>query len=195
MNMLDLKPNLKQKRLSPELRREQLLAYAMMCYADLGVMRAGHGDVAKRANVSTATVFNYFPTRSALTQAVFQEVYNVFDKMFDAFPIQPQHIGSVGFLSAAYEFLVLENPEAAKVVLNWSASFNEEVRPAYLKFQSWLLSGIHSRLDPPRENMSDARIIMASAYGYTRMKLDGAEQEVLDRFTARVLSALSEDLN
>ena len=119
--MLELNPNLKQKRLPSELRREQLLAYAMMCYADLGVMRAGHGDVAKRANLSTATVFNYFPTRSALTQAVFQEVYNVFDKM------------------------------------------------------------------------SDARIIMASAYGYTRMKLDGAEQEVLDRFTARVLSALSDD--
>lgn len=144
-----LNPKSKQKRLSPEQRREQLLACAMMSYAELGVMRAGHGDVAKCADVSTATVFNYFPTRQALTQAVFQEVYNVFDKMFDAFPIRPEHTGSVGFLSAAYEFLVHEHPDVAKVILNWSASFNDEVRPAFLKFQSWVLAGIHTRLDPP----------------------------------------------
>ena len=191
----NLETKIRQKRLSPEQRREQLLACAIMSYADLGVMRAGHGDVAKCAGVSTATVFNYFPTREALTQAVFQEVYNVFDRMFDAFPIRPEHTGSLGFLSAAYEFLVAEHPDVAKVVLNWSASFSDEVRPAFLKFQSWVLSGIHTRLEPPRENMSDARIIMASAYQYARMKLDGTDQAVLDRFTARVMSALSLDEN
>ena len=188
-----MNPKSKQKRLSPEQRREQLLACAIMSYADLGVMRAGHGDVAKCAGVSTATVFNYFPTREALTQAVFQEVYNVFDNMFDAFPVRPEHTGSVGFLSAAYEFLVAQHPDVAKVVLNWSASFNEEVRPAFLKFQSWVLAGIHTRLKPPREDMADARIIMASAYQYSRMKLDGTDQEILDGYTARIMSVLSLD--
>ncbi len=191
----ELKAKLRQKRLSPEDRREQLLACAMMCYADLGVMRAGHGDVAKRANVSTATVFNYFPTRQALTQAVFQEVYNVFDKMFDIFPIRPKYRGSVGFMSAAFEFLVSEHPDVAKVILNWSATFSDEVRPAFLKFQSWVLSGIHTRLDPPRENMSDARIIMASAFQYSRMKLDDMDQEILDRFVERLLTFFEESEN
>ena len=50
-------------------------------------------------------------------------------------------------------------------------------------------------MTPPRENMSDARIIMASAFEYARMKLDGTDQEVLNRFTARVMSVLSKDEN
>jgi len=70
------------KRLTPEARRKQLMDAAIACYGEMGVERAGHGDIAKRVGVSTATVFNYFGTRESLTEAVFENVYDVFRDMF-----------------------------------------------------------------------------------------------------------------
>ena len=59
----------KCKRLSPEERRVQLPETAMDVFAKMGIERAGHGDIAKRADVSTPTVFNYFPTRALLVES------------------------------------------------------------------------------------------------------------------------------
>ena len=67
-------PSQNRSRMSPQERQSQLLTVAITVYARMGVERAGHGDVAKLAGVSTATVFNYFPTREALTTAVLRAV-------------------------------------------------------------------------------------------------------------------------
>jgi len=75
-----------RKRLAPEARREQLIAAAIACYGELGVERAGHGDIAKKTGVSTATVFNYLGSRESLTESVFETVYDVFRNMFDTLP-------------------------------------------------------------------------------------------------------------
>ena len=61
-------------RLDPAQRRAQLLACAITAFAEVGISRAGHAEVARRAGVSVPTVFVYFPTREALVDAVLGEV-------------------------------------------------------------------------------------------------------------------------
>ena len=70
-------------RLSPEKRKEQLLNFALDVFARRGIGRAGHADIADMANVSVATVFNYFPTREALVEEVLTQVEQNFKAMMD----------------------------------------------------------------------------------------------------------------
>lgn len=181
-----------RKRLSPEERREQLINAAIACYSELGVERAGHGDVAKLAGVSTATVFNYFGTREILTETVFAAVYDVFTNMFSTMPepgqTPQQHIQN---LAISYNFLVDQHPDILKVVLNWSASFGAGVRPQYLEFQEWVLNGIQTRLHQANQDRSDARVVLAAAYSYASMKLDNTPDEVMARFVARIIKAIA----
>jgi len=180
------------RRLTPDARRKQLMAAAVSCYGEMGVERAGHGDIAKRAGVSTATVFNYFGTRESLTEAVFENVYDVFRDMFADLPdpdASPQE--RIQLMANRYVLLVETYPDIVKVGLNWSSSFGKSVRPQYLEFQQWALHGIQSYLPEETPDLSDARIILATAYNYARMKLDNTPDEVLERFVARVLNAMS----
>jgi len=179
-----------KKRLSPEERRAQLLKMAMKAYANLGVERAGHGDVAKLAGVSTATVFNYFPTRTALTNAVLDHVesrvYLVFKELPDDEFTPAEHIV---VLAETYKKLVAENDDTMKVFLNWAVSFGPDVRPHYLSFQDNVLSFIQSRLTDAEDDRSDARLILAAALSYAAMNLDHTSDEVLQRFIDRVQKA------
>lgn len=180
-----------RKRLSPEARRDQLIDAAVACYGEMGVERAGHGDVAKRAGVSTATVFNYFGTREILTRTVISEVYDAFKNMFRtsvASNATPQeHIQN---MAVKYDFLVEQRPDVIKVLLNWSSSYGGGVRPQYLEFQAWLLSGIQVHLHDSNSDPSDARIILATAYSYALMKLDNTSDDVLDSFVKRIVKAI-----
>lgn len=171
------------RRLSQEARREQLLTAAIACYAELGVERAGHGDIAKRVGVSTATVFNYFETREVLTQAVFKHVYLVFDEMFDALPEPSLSTkDQIKNLSASYDFLVEKHPDILKLVLNWSSSFGQSVRPQYLEFQEWVIAKLQQRVQKLDLDASLARTVLATAYTYSQMKNDGTPDHLLEDY-------------
>lgn len=179
------------KRLTPDARRKQLMDAAIACYGEMGVERAGHGDIAKRVGVSTATVFNYFGKREKLTEAVFESVYDTFTNMFADLPdtnATPQE--RILHMASGFVTLVQTYPDVMKVTLNWSSSFGDSVRPQYLDFQQWLLHGIQDRLPEGQPDFSDARIILATAYSYARMKLDNTPEEVLERFVHRIVMML-----
>lgn len=181
-------------RLSPEARQAQLLGAAIACYARMGVERAGHGDVAKHAGVSTATVFNYFPTRDVLTDAVLDAVRNTMHDVFaqDRKTHDDIH-GRERLLSLAIKFsaVIDDFPNIIRVMLNWSVSFGDERRPDYLDFQEDLLNEIHEALTgQPRDGhageRAEARIIYGAATSYAMMKLDNTAPETLAKFIARV---------
>lgn len=183
-------------RLSPEARQEQLLGSAVACYARMGVERAGHGDVAKHAGVSTATVFNYFATREALTDAVLGRVKQVVDDVFDAddadAKTNPVH-GRPKLLSLAMRFgaVIDDYPNVVRVLLNWSVSFGDERRPDYLAFQDDVLNQIHAAMSTkPRDGhageRAEARIIYGAATSFAMMKLDNSAPETLAKFISRV---------
>ena len=66
--------NTKRSRLTPDARAAQLLETALILFAQRGLGRVGHGDIAKAAHVSTGTVFNYFSTIDDLNEAVMDVV-------------------------------------------------------------------------------------------------------------------------
>lgn len=183
----------KRKRLSPEDRREQLLEAAVAAYATQGVERAGHGDVAKLTNASTATVFNYFPTREALTDAVLKHAS---ERLFLAIDIphsETQRKSSVvlGELLAGLDQFIEREPNAIKVLLNWSVSFGASVRPQYIAHLDRVLTFLHFAVGKDIKGhhgeRAEARLIYAAAISYATMKLDKSPDAVINEFVKRVI--------
>lgn len=181
-----------RRRLSRSERREQLLACALRAYASLGVERAGHGDVAKLAGVSTATVFNYFSTREILTQAVLDFIRQRFLSLFDDFPhSELTAAAQVKKLATQYKTFTDSQTIVIKVMLNWSVSFGPDVRPQFLIFQDELLDGLSEQISGQTKDRSDARLISAAAYMFAQMKLDNTDEDTIGRFVDRVADALA----
>ncbi|WP_087016542.1 TetR/AcrR family transcriptional regulator [Thaumasiovibrio subtropicus] len=121
-------------RLSPEKRKQQLLDYALEVFARRGIGRAGHADIADMANVSVATVFNYFPTREELVEQVLAQVEQKFDDILtQCLSLADQSLrGSMECLTHRLVDAVLEEKEWLKVWFEWSTSVRDEVWPRYI---------------------------------------------------------------
>lgn len=183
----------KRERLSPEGRRQQLLEAGVTAYAQQGVERAGHGNIAKLTSASTATVFNYFPTREALTDAVLNYVG---EKLFSAITqnitlSEQDSAETLSNLILGLDRLIEENPDVNKVILNWSVSFGPSVRPQYLKFQDDVLTLLHQTLGGQTTGRAgeraEARLIYAAAISYTTMKLDKSPEAVINAYVKGVM--------
>ena len=180
-----------RKRLSPEARRHQLVETAIETFADIGIERTGHGDIAKRAGVSTATVFNYFPSREALTQDVLNEIESHVIEMFKTLPETGAGAKEqILAMSVAYEKMIEDRPATLKAYLSWSVSFNPDLRPQYLATRRHILDLMKSIMPPPLNNETDALIIYNAANMMAIMKFDKAPQEVMNKFTLRLIEAL-----
>jgi len=178
-----------RQRLSPEARREQLINTAMQVFASEGLERAGHGDIAKLAGVSTATVFNYFPTRDDLVDAVLQHIREQVRAMFKL-----MGDGAMGITTmvAGFDYLISTQPDLVKTFLRWSVAFGDTNRQAFLDFQDELLTAITERLKGPQKDRSNARLIIGAADMYALMKLDNTPEDVIERFVERLVSVLGE---
>lgn len=180
-----------RNRLTPEARRHQLVETAIATFADMGIERTGHGDIAKRAGVSTATVFNYFPTREELTQDVLSEIEAYVVEMFKNLP----ETGSAAkdrvlSMSVAYEKMIEERPATLKAYLSWSVSFNPDLRPQYLATRSHILELIKTSMPAPLDNETDALIIYNAANMMAVMKFDKTPRDVMVKFILRLIDAL-----
>ncbi|MGF1758427.1 TetR/AcrR family transcriptional regulator [Photobacterium sagamiensis] len=121
-------------RLSPEKRKQQLLDFALDVFARRGIGRAGHADIAEMANVSVATVFNYFPTREALVEQVLVQVENRFSQLL-AQCLEDQDKSLHARLTGITHNLidaVIEQQDWLKVWFEWSTSVREEIWPQYI---------------------------------------------------------------
>jgi TetR/AcrR family transcriptional regulator, hemagglutinin/protease regulatory protein len=124
-------------KLPVEERRAQLLRCALRAFAREGIGSAGHADIAAEAHVSVPTVFDYFPTRAALIEAVVDEV----ERFFSA-----RSAGAVASVASVPEQLAAvlrdfaescdTHPEYARVWVNWGTSFQKKIWPYYQRFMS-----------------------------------------------------------
>jgi TetR/AcrR family hemagglutinin/protease transcriptional regulator len=105
-----------------------------------GLGRTAHADVAKLADVSSATVFSYFRTRSLLVQEVLDNVARYYEDMADRFH-QPTRPAPRALLEHAVAFAtsVESDPDHARVVLEWSTAIRDESWPRFLQFQEGIL--------------------------------------------------------
>tara|TARA_R100001369_G_C3275465_1_gene160907 strand:+ start:325 stop:891 length:567 start_codon:yes stop_codon:yes gene_type:complete len=180
-----------RNRLSPEARRHQLVETAIETFADMGIERTGHGDIAKRAGVSTATVFNYFPTREALTQDVLNEIEAHVIEMFKTLPDTGGGAKEqILLMSVAYEKMIEDRPATLKAYLSWSVSFNPDLRPQYLATRGHILDLMKSIMPAPLNNETDALIVYNAANMMAIMKFDKTPREVMAKFTLRLIDAL-----
>jgi TetR/AcrR family hemagglutinin/protease transcriptional regulator len=124
------------KRLPPDDRRQQLLECAVGVFAQRGLGRAAHADVARAAGVSVPTVFAYFRTRGVLVRAVLDEVARYFNEMADRFH-HGETPGTRTLLNHAIAFAtsVDSDPDYARVLLEWSTATREDEWPLFLRFQ------------------------------------------------------------
>ena len=180
-------PPVTRSRLDPTERRAQLLQHAISAFAEAGIERAAHADVAARAQVSTPTVFKYFPTRDALVDAVLSEVEQAFESLPSYIPdgetFTPADL--VKFMSFILSATCSERPDLMKVSLAWSVAFSP-VRARYLSFENRVQDIISSVLDPETSDKSDALIVFATAKLYIRMHFDTTTRDVRDDFVDRM---------
>ena len=69
-----MEPTAPRRRLDPATRRSQILDAAVSYFAEMG-FGGPTRDLARRAGVTQALLYRYFPSKAALAEAVFERVY------------------------------------------------------------------------------------------------------------------------
>ncbi|QMV13337.1 LuxR/HapR/OpaR family quorum-sensing transcriptional regulator [Vibrio spartinae] len=120
-------------RLSPQKRKLQLMEIALEVFAKRGIGRGGHADIAEIAQVSVATVFNYFPTREDLVDDVLTHVVHQFSNFLaDNIDVDSYIKDNLYHLTHKMTKLVFEDCHWLKVWFEWSASTRDEVWPLFV---------------------------------------------------------------
>lgn len=129
MDMIKKRP---RTRLSPQKRKLQLMDIALEVFARRGIGRGGHADIAEIAQVSVATVFNYFPTREDLVDEILHHVVRQFSAFLNENIDTSLHAKeNLKNIASEMSDLALENTHWLKVWFEWSASARDEVWPLY----------------------------------------------------------------
>jgi TetR/AcrR family hemagglutinin/protease transcriptional regulator len=131
-------------RLDPEERRPQLLACSLAVFAECGIARATHSQVAVRAGVSVSAVYAYFRTRADLVAATLTEVEAYLDRMFESV-ITKRLTAYETLLEIAETFAegTRTIPDLIMVWLDWSTGVGLDSWPRYLE----LLERMHLHID------------------------------------------------
>ncbi len=130
MDMITKRP---RTRLSPQKRKLQLMEIALDVFSRKGIGRSGHADIAEIADVSVATVFNYFPTREDLVDEVLHHVTRQFsgflsDTVDLSVPVQ------TNLTTICHQLIELVRLDThwLKVWFEWSTSTRDEIWPLYI---------------------------------------------------------------
>jgi|TARA_B110001454_G_scaffold19239_1_gene17884 TetR/AcrR family hemagglutinin/protease transcriptional regulator len=194
-----------RRRLAPEERKRLLLNDAVEVFANRGIGRGGHTEIAEMGGVSVATVFNYFNTREDLVEAVLdeveaklltlaEEIYSQGDAPLDAIS---QHL-------KAFMELCETEPAYIKVWLEWSCSIREGIWARYIEFQNKLLAMIAKQVDKAIKNgdlapglsaSERARWLLGNSQMLVSMAFDPSGkprgmQQMIDRGLAHMLGAV-----
>ncbi len=189
------------RRLPPEERRAQLLECALPVFARRGLGAARHAEVAAEAGVSVPTVFVYFPTRTALVDAVLDEVgrfytgiaESVHDSSAPAPAVLQAHID-------AFAASIDAKPDHARVWLSWSSAVRDDVWPRYQLMEDAVVAIIAGTLSRGQREGSisrdvnpddGARIAVGAGHMIAQMKLSGRPQAEMERFRGAVVRSLA----
>lgn len=187
-------------RLAPAERRNQLLGCAMRAFADAGVNRATHADVARLAEVSVPTVFVYFPTRETLVEAVLDEVERfIIDETIVPVLSLPRPVPELLIQSGlTFTEAVRTHPDYARVWLDWSTAFRRDVWPRYLAFQSrvealfkdTMLRGKRDGSLVRRLDVDDAaQLLVGTAHMLAQMTFMGRDPRQIEGFLRTLIDA------
>ena len=146
--------------------------------------------------MSTPTVFNYFPTRDALVAAVLERIEASVGEMFARLPEAPAtRRERILQLAATFRQMVQERPAETKTFLKWGVSFDPDLRPAYLAFQTrildQLLEVMPDNSDDAATARAEARILFGASNLFSAMAFDNFQPDVIMDFVGRIADLLS----
>jgi len=201
MAMSQLDPTSKRRRrLSPEERRKQLLLIGLKVFANLGLEGAGHANIAKVANVSTATVFNYFPTRAILTQELIWGIKKILNAEFktmtenwDYENTSPQ--SRIYHMASTYNRIIDDKPDVFKAFLMWSVSFNKELRSEFVEFQDDIIKRLTGFMGASLRNTGHARVLFGAANTLAMMRFDNYPVEELTDYVVALTKGLERPID
>lgn len=187
------------KHMSPEERRQQLLAAGLACVANKGIGATKHADLARVCNVSVPAVFSYFPNRAALVTSILDEVGEQMLKYVirpaQALPDPRERLAATAPLFADYAALA---PDSVKVWLMWSMHFSPEISAQYRKFEDRVIDALAQMITAgtKRRKATDddrdrARMILASSAFLAKMVFDGVSEKRRSTFVQHVLEPLT----
>ncbi len=115
-------------RLSPAARKDQLLDHARSMVTGSGLQAFTMEGLARHAGVSAPLVYNYFPNRADLLQALLKREYQRFVDEFSVSAQDAKNFEDIVRISVASNFdhhapgnilpLLLSQPEIAEVIAN-----------------------------------------------------------------------------
>jgi len=144
----------RRTRLSPEARREQLMQCAIEVFSKRGLGRAGHAEIAELAQVSVATVFNYFSSREQLVDNVLIQIEDFFSHMVRKSFIDISGQENKSAHQAIHDYLAdfvdaaINNPQFTYIWLEWSSSIREDTWPRYLALLDNNIAIISNKIAP-----------------------------------------------
>jgi TetR/AcrR family hemagglutinin/protease transcriptional regulator len=189
-------------RLAPAERRAQLVASALGVFARRGLGATRHADVADAAAVSLPAVFHYFPTREALSEAVFDEIERFYLTMMrDAVTATAGGTARDSLLAHARAFAtsVDTHPDHARVWLDWSTAVRDQLWQRYLVMSRKIDLGVIATFRRGKRDRSvapdvvpedAARLFVAAAYAVMQMKLVGLSAAKVERFLESCVRAV-----
>ena len=171
-----------RRRRNPSKRKQLLMKDAISVFALRGIGRAGHTEIAQRAGVSVATVFNYFNTREALVDEVLDEVENY---LINLSVIAVEKPGSAAEVLDHCITTIIQAcktyPDYFKIWLEWSSSVREDTWPRYLTFQNQMMSLIETQI---QNAVNDGRLAPGlPAHDRARWALGNAHMLVMMVFS------------
>lgn len=156
-------------------------------FAERGLARAVHADVAKVADVAVSTVFLYFPTREDLVGAVLGEVerfYLELTEQVHASDDAPYEV--VREHARRFRASIDSHPDHALIWMNWAARPKSPDWPRYLELTERLVAIYRRTIDRGIEDGSlpadldgdtTARILIGYAQLTAQLKLSDASDE------------------
>lgn len=190
----------RRRRLQPDARRAQLLHCALTVFAERGIRRAVHADVAKVGNCAVSTVFLYFSTREDLVDAVIAEVERFYVEL-----AEQVHASSASARDVLLEHgrrfraSIDSHPDHAFILLDWAASVKSPVWQRYLDLTERMV-GIHratiergireGAIEAAVDAESAARIIIGYAQMSAQMKLADFEPKRAEQISHMIISAM-----
>lgn len=187
-------------RMSPNERREQLLACALKSFAAHGITSANHAMVAELAQVSVPTVFFYFETRDALVDAVLSEVgrfYSTTMEIVSSSNLPAQE--TLMLIGQTMTRTIKTHPDYARVLMEWSVSVRSDIWPKYLRVYkriNRLMAKVIERgqregcFRPDLDPDDEAAILHAGSTALILMMETGASSARLDRFNRALIQSV-----
>lgn len=196
----------RRTRLSPEARRKQLMECATSVFAKRGIGRAGHAEIAEMANVSVATVFNYFNTRDDLVDDVLTEVEtHIVQLITQTFHRDLSLQENIDNYVNAIVDMTFEQPEIVHIWLEWSSSVREDVWPRFTQVQQHINETIshslqqgltNSQSSQPMNADNTAQALTAAFYLAIQMvnRPDRPSRDMVVEFITQYVNSLIQPL-